>query len=74
MSGTDGRLMEQPGPIEIVESPRPDGPDEELVAMLRHLEECEDCPDRAERLHPYESGTWGPEPAQPWMKLIVGNR
>lgn len=38
------------------------------------LEECEDCPDRAERLHPYESGTWGPEAAQPWMRLIVGNR
>jgi glucose-6-phosphate 1-dehydrogenase len=36
------------------------------------LEECEDCPDRAERLHPYESGTWGPEAAQPWMNLIIG--
>jgi glucose-6-phosphate 1-dehydrogenase len=38
------------------------------------LEECEDCLDRAERLRPYESGTWGPEPAQPWMRLIRGNR
>jgi glucose-6-phosphate 1-dehydrogenase len=38
------------------------------------LEECEDCPDRAERLHPYESGTWGPEAAQAWMRLIIGNR
>jgi glucose-6-phosphate 1-dehydrogenase len=35
------------------------------------LEECEACSERAERLHPYKSGGWGPEEAGPWMRLIV---
>ncbi len=35
------------------------------------LEECETCTDRGERLHWYESGSWGPEAAQKWMKLII---
>ena len=35
------------------------------------LEECETCDDRRARLHPYDSGSWGPEAAQKWMKLIV---
>jgi glucose-6-phosphate 1-dehydrogenase len=37
------------------------------------LEQCETCPERGERLHPYESGSWGPQAAQAWMRLIIGN-
>jgi glucose-6-phosphate 1-dehydrogenase len=36
------------------------------------LEECETCGDRGARLQPYDSGSWGPEAAQKWMKLIIG--
>ena len=35
------------------------------------LQECETCGDRGARLHPYDSGSWGPEAAQKWMKLII---
>jgi glucose-6-phosphate 1-dehydrogenase len=35
------------------------------------LEECETCGDRGARLQPYDSGSWGPEAAQKWMKLII---
>jgi glucose-6-phosphate 1-dehydrogenase len=35
------------------------------------LQECETCNDRGARLHPYDSGSWGPEAAQKWMKLII---
>ena len=35
------------------------------------LEECETCGDRGARLHQYDSGSWGPEAAQKWMKLII---
>ncbi|NIR15243.1 MAG: hypothetical protein GWN86_15430, partial [Desulfobacterales bacterium] len=35
------------------------------------LEECETCDDRRARLHPYDSGSWGPEAAQKWMKLVI---
>jgi glucose-6-phosphate 1-dehydrogenase len=35
------------------------------------LQECETCDDRGARLHPYDSGSWGPEAAQKWMKLII---
>ncbi|MCK4960702.1 MAG: glucose-6-phosphate dehydrogenase [Planctomycetes bacterium] len=38
------------------------------------LEQCETCPERAEQLHLYESGTWGPQATQAWMRLIIGNR
>ncbi|MCG6916022.1 MAG: glucose-6-phosphate dehydrogenase [Deltaproteobacteria bacterium] len=35
------------------------------------LEECETCGDRGAHLQPYSSGSWGPETAQKWMKLII---
>jgi glucose-6-phosphate 1-dehydrogenase len=35
------------------------------------LQECETCGDRGARLHPYDSGSWGPEAVQKWMKLII---
>jgi glucose-6-phosphate 1-dehydrogenase len=38
------------------------------------LEQFENYPERAEKLHLYESGTWGPGAAQVWMRLIIGNR
>lgn len=38
------------------------------------LEQIENSPERTEKLHLYESGTRGPEAAQAWMKLIIGNR
>jgi glucose-6-phosphate 1-dehydrogenase len=38
------------------------------------LEQLEKSPERTEKLHLYESATWGPEAAQAWMRLIIGNR
>ena len=38
------------------------------------LEQCETCPERAEQLHLYKSGTWGPQATQAWMSQITGNR
>jgi glucose-6-phosphate 1-dehydrogenase len=35
------------------------------------LKECETCGDRGARLQPYDSGSWGPEAAQKWMRLII---
>jgi glucose-6-phosphate 1-dehydrogenase len=35
------------------------------------LEECETCSDRGDRLHPYGAGSWGPNVAQKWMRLII---
>jgi len=35
------------------------------------LEMCEACNDRGPRLHSYDAGSWGPEAARKWMKLIV---
>lgn len=35
------------------------------------LKECETCPDPDNTLHMYESGSWGPLPAQKWMNLIL---
>jgi glucose-6-phosphate 1-dehydrogenase len=35
------------------------------------LQECETCSDRGERLHSYESGSWGPKAAQKWMRMII---
>jgi glucose-6-phosphate 1-dehydrogenase len=35
------------------------------------LQDCETCGDRGARLQPYDSGSWGPEAAQKWMKLII---
>ncbi len=53
---------------------RQDGVELSWSFLTPVLEECEDCPDRAQRLHRYESGGWGPEAAQAWMRLIIGNR
>ncbi len=35
------------------------------------LQECEACEDRGARLHPYDSGSWGPKAAQKWMSLLI---
>jgi glucose-6-phosphate 1-dehydrogenase len=35
------------------------------------LQDCETCGDRGARLQPYDSGSWGPEAAQKWMKLLI---
>lgn len=37
------------------------------------LEDCEACGDRAPQLHTYPAGSWGPEAAQEWMRLILNN-
>lgn len=36
------------------------------------LEECEQCPDRAERLHMYPAGTWGPEESRDTLQHLAG--
>ncbi len=33
---------------------------------------CEDCSDRKKLLHPYASGSWGPEKSMDWMQRILG--
>ncbi len=38
------------------------------------LEGYEMCSERAQRLHPYQSGSWGPEAGQAWMRPIMGSR
>ena len=38
------------------------------------LEQVENYPERSEKLHLYESGTWGPEAGQAWMRLMKGKR
>jgi glucose-6-phosphate 1-dehydrogenase len=35
------------------------------------LQDCETCGDLGARLQLYDSGSWGPEAALPWMKLII---
>ncbi len=50
---------------------RQDGVELSWSFLTPILEECEACSDRRERLHLYESGSWGPKVAQKWMKLIL---
>jgi glucose-6-phosphate 1-dehydrogenase len=50
---------------------RQDGVELSWSFLTPVLEECEACIERAERLHLYEPGSWGPEAAKPWMRLIV---
>ncbi len=35
------------------------------------IEECEACSTRAEELHPYQAGSWGPEAAKKWLDLLI---
>ena len=35
------------------------------------LDECEICTGQAGKLHSYAAGTWGPEAAQKWLRLLV---
>ena len=35
------------------------------------LEECETCRQRAQLVHPYEAGSWGPAPARGWMRMML---
>jgi glucose-6-phosphate 1-dehydrogenase len=50
---------------------RQDGVKQSWSFLEPILHECEACTDRPERLHLYESGSWGPEVAHKWMKLIM---
>jgi len=35
------------------------------------LAECKACADQTTRLYPYEAGSWGPQQAEEWIKMIV---
>ena len=35
------------------------------------LEECEACGPKVPPIHPYEAGTWGPDPARAWMRMML---
>ncbi len=35
------------------------------------LTACEECGDRAKRLHCYPAGSWGPEAARPWIEGLL---
>ena len=50
---------------------RQDGVEVSWSFLTPILQGCEACPDRAERLHQYEAGSWGPAAAKKWMDLII---
>jgi glucose-6-phosphate 1-dehydrogenase len=50
---------------------RQDGVELSWAFLTPILQECETCSNRRERLHHYEAGSWGPEAARKWMKLII---
>ncbi len=50
---------------------RQDGVELSWSFLTPILEDCESCSDRGERLHPYESGSWGPKVARSWIDLII---
>lgn len=35
------------------------------------LEECEACGPKVPPIDSYEAGTWGPEPARAWMRMML---
>lgn len=41
----------------------------EFLAPL--IDVCEHCSNRADQLRPYESGSWGPEPAAGWLRKLM---
>jgi glucose-6-phosphate 1-dehydrogenase len=50
---------------------RQDGVEVSWSFLTPILQGCEICPDREERLHQYEAGSWGPAAAKKWMDLII---
>ncbi|MEW6429166.1 MAG: glucose-6-phosphate dehydrogenase [Thermodesulfobacteriota bacterium] len=52
---------------------RQDGVEETWSHLDPILLECEHCSNRAGLLHRYGAGSWGPEAAWKWMRLIVGD-
>lgn len=53
---------------------RQDGVEQCWKFLSPILDECEICQGQAGKLHPYKAGTWGPKPAQKWLRLLVDNR
>jgi glucose-6-phosphate 1-dehydrogenase len=50
---------------------REDGVEQCWAFLTPILEACEDCENIQTRLHFYEAGSWGPEPARKWMEKII---
>ena len=50
---------------------RQDGVEQTWGFLTPILELCEHCGDRAEHLHSYAAGSWGPEKAREIMKLVI---
>jgi glucose-6-phosphate 1-dehydrogenase len=50
---------------------RQDGIEQSWRLLTPLLDECEKCQGRAQRLHGYAAGTWGPEKARPIVESII---
>jgi glucose-6-phosphate 1-dehydrogenase len=50
---------------------RQDGVELSWSYLTPILQECETCANREAQLHPYESGSWGPEASLKWMNMIA---
>lgn len=50
---------------------RQDGIEQSWSLLTPLLNECENCQTRAQRLHPYAAGSWGPEPARDIVEKII---
>jgi len=52
---------------------RQDGVEASWGLLTPVLDDCEQCRGRAEHLHPYPAGSWGPDPAADWITKIIGH-
>ena len=52
---------------------RQDGVEASWGLLTPVLDDCEKCRGRAERLHSYPAGSWGPEAAAGWVTRIIGH-
>lgn len=50
---------------------RQDGIERSWAFLSPILESCETCVSRAEDLQEYAAGSWGPDAAQKWMRIIM---
>ncbi len=50
---------------------RQDGVEEAWQFLAPLIDVCENCTDRANKLLPYEAGSWGPEPAAEWLRRLL---
>ena len=52
---------------------RQDGVEQCWKFLTPVLDQCEICQGQAEELHSYPAGSWGPQAAGEWMRLLIGD-